>query len=258
MTTSVTNVALVTGGAGGLGEAVVRRLHKSGMAVVVADLADDRAGRLVDDLGDRVRYARTDVTSEESVQAALDVAAAMGTLRHIVIAHGGSVGASERVVKRDGTPASLEVFTKTLELYLVGTYNVLRLGAARMAVGEPTAAGERGSVVATASIAAYEGQIGQSAYTAAKAGVVGLTLVAARDLSAVGIRVNTIAPGTMLTPLMETVGEEALAKFSSSVPFPKRLGAPEEFAALAEHLLTNGYINGEVVRLDGAQRFGPR
>lgn len=257
MSTPATDVALVTGGAGGLGEAVVRRLHKAGTAVVVADLADDRAGRLVEDLGAGAQYVRTDVTSEESVNAALDAAAELGTLRHVVIAHGGW-GVAERVVQRDGTPASLEGFSKTLDLYLVGTYNVLRLGAARMAAGEPTATGERGSVVATASIAAYEGQIGQSAYAAAKAGVVGLTLAAARDLGTVGVRVNTVAPGTMHTSMMESVGEEALAKFTSNIPFPKRLGAPEEFAALVEHLLTNGYINGEVVRLDGAQRFGPR
>ncbi|NKY54566.1 SDR family oxidoreductase [Nocardia flavorosea] len=257
MSTPATDVALVTGGAGGLGEAVVRRLHKAGKAVVVADLADDRAEKLVADLGTGARYVRTDVTSEESVSAALDAAAELGTLRHIVIAHGGW-GVAERVVNRDGSPASLEGFTKTLDLYLVGTYNVLRLGAARMAAGEPTAAGERGSVVATASIAAYEGQIGQTSYAAAKAGVVGLTLAAARDLSAVGVRVNTVAPGTMHTAMMESVGEEALAKFTGNIPFPKRLGAPEEFAALVEHLLTNGYINGEVVRLDGAQRFGPR
>ncbi|WP_433632565.1 SDR family oxidoreductase [Nocardia sp. CA-120079] len=257
MSTSATEVALVTGGAGGLGEAVVRRLHKAGIAVVVADLADDRAGRLVEDLGSGAHYARTDVTSEESVLAALDAAAELGTLRHVVIAHGGW-GVAERVVKRDGTPASLEGFSKTLDLYLVGTYNVLRLAAARMADAEPSATGERGSVVATASIAAYEGQIGQSAYAAAKAGVVGLTLAAARDLSTVGIRVNTVAPGTMHTAMMESVGDEALAKFTNNIPFPKRLGSPDEFAALVEHLLTNGYINGEVVRLDGAQRFGPR
>ncbi|WP_406276636.1 SDR family oxidoreductase [Nocardia sp. NBC_00881] len=257
MTIPASDVALVTGGAGGLGEAVVRCLRKAGMKVVVADLADERAEALVGALGAGAVYQRTDVTSEDSVLAALDAAAELGTLRHVVIAHGGW-GVAERVVNRDGSPASLEGFTKTLDLYLVGTYNVLRLAAARMAANEPTAAGERGSVVFTASIAAYEGQIGQTAYAAAKAGIVGLTLAAARDLSSVGIRVNTIAPGTMRTAIMESVGEDALAKFTGNVPFPKRLGDPEEFAALAEHLLTNGYINGEVVRLDGAQRFGPR
>ncbi len=250
-------VALVTGGAGGLGEAVVRRLHEAGAAVVIADLADDRAKLLADELGDRVVYARTDVTSEWSVDAALDTAYGLGTLRYVVISHGGW-GVTEKVVNRDGSPASLEGFTKTLDLYLTGTYNVLRLAAARMAKNDPDGDGERGAVVATASIAGYEGQIGQSAYAAAKAGVIGLTLSGARDLSSVGVRLNTIAPGTMHTAMMETVGEEALAKFTSNVPFPKRLGKPQEFADLAVHLLTNGYLNGEVVRLDGAQRFSPR
>jgi NAD(P)-dependent dehydrogenase (short-subunit alcohol dehydrogenase family) len=250
-------VTLVTGGAGGLGEAVVRAVHATGGPIVIADLADDRAKALAEDLGDGVDYARTDVTSEDSVCAALDTAYALGTLRHVVIAHGGW-GVTEKVVNRDGSPASLDGFARTLELYLTGTYNVLRLAAARMARNEPNEEGERGSVVATASIAGYEGQIGQSAYAAAKAGVIGLTLAGARDLSSVGIRFNTIAPGTMHTAMMETVGDEALAKFAANVPFPKRLGRPQEFADLAVHLLGNGYLNGEVVRLDGAQRFAPR
>jgi NAD(P)-dependent dehydrogenase (short-subunit alcohol dehydrogenase family) len=250
-------VTLVTGGAGGLGEAVVRALHGAGGSVVVADLADDRAQWLADELGERVVYARTDVTAESSVEATLDTAYGLGTLRHVVISHGGW-GVTEKIVNRDGSPASLDGFVRTLNLYLTGTYNVLRLAAARMAKNDPNEDGERGSVVATASIAGYEGQIGQSAYAAAKAGVIGLTLSGARDLSSVGIRLNTIAPGTMHTAMMETVGEEALAKFASNVPFPKRLGKPQEFADLALHLLRNGYLNGEVVRLDGAQRFGPR
>jgi NAD(P)-dependent dehydrogenase (short-subunit alcohol dehydrogenase family) len=250
-------VAVVTGGAGGLGEAVVRKLHGEGVAVVIADLADDRAEALAAELGNKVVYARTDVTSEAEVEATLDTAYALGTLRHVVISHGGW-GVTEKVVDRECRPASLEGFTRTLDLYLTGTYNVLRLAAARMSRNDADADGERGSVVATASIAGYEGQIGQSAYAAAKAGVIGLTLAGARDLSSVGIRLNTIAPGTMHTAMMESVGEEALAKFRSNVPFPKRLGRPEEFADLAFHLLTNGYLNGEVVRLDGAQRFSPR
>jgi NAD(P)-dependent dehydrogenase (short-subunit alcohol dehydrogenase family) len=250
-------VTLVTGGAGGLGEAVVRAVHGAGGCVVIADLADDRAKALADGLGDRVVYARTDVTDEDSVHAALDTAYHLGTLRHVVISHGGW-GVTEKIVNRDGSPASLDGFVRTLELYLTGTYNVLRLAAERMAKNDPNEDGERGSVVATSSIAGYEGQIGQSAYAAAKAGVIGLTLSGARDLSSVGIRLNTIAPGTMQTAMMATMGDEALAKFASNVPFPKRLGRPEEFADLALHLLHNGYLNGEVVRLDGAQRFGPR
>ena len=250
-------VAVVTGGAGGLGEAVVRKLHGEGVAVVIADLADERATALAAELGNKVVYARTDVTSETEVEATLDKAYTLGTLRQVVISHGGW-GVTEKVVDRACRPASLSGFTRTLDLYLTGTYNVLRLASARMASNHPSADGERGSVVATASIAGYEGQIGQSAYAAAKAGVIGLTLAGARDLSSVGIRLNTIAPGTMHTSMMESVGEEALAKFRSNVPFPKRLGKPEEFADLAFHLLSNGYLNGEVIRLDGAQRFSPR
>lgn len=250
-------VAIVTGGAGGLGEAVVRRLHAHGCAVVIADLAEARAEELAQELGNKVVYSRTDVTDSESVAATIEKAYALGTLRFAAIAHGGW-GVTEKVVNRDGSPATLEGFTKTLDLYLTGTYNVLRLVSARMATNTPNVDGERGSVVATASIAGYEGQIGQSAYAAAKAGVIGLTIAGARDLSSVGVRFNTIAPGTMRTAMMESVGEDALKKFASNVPFPKRLGQPEEFADLATHLLTNGYLNGEVVRLDGGQRFAPR
>jgi len=251
------SVALVTGGAGGLGEAVVRRLYEEGCTVVIADLADDKAVSLADELGERAVYVKTDVTSETDVLAAIEAATRLGVLRYSVIAHGG-FGVAEKVVNRDGSPGSLDGFTKTLDIYLTGTYNVLRLVAAQLAMNKPDDDGCRGAVVATASIAAYEGQIGQAAYAAAKAGVVGLTLAAARDLSSIGVRVNTIAPGTMRTPIMESVGEEMLAKFRASVPFPKRLGTPDEFADLALFLLANGYMNGEVVRLDGAQRFAPR
>ena len=251
------SVAIVTGGAGGLGEAVVRRLHAEGVKVVIADLADSKAASLADELGESVIYSRTDVTDESSVLATIAAAAELGELRYAVIGHGGW-GVAERVVNRDGSPATLSGFTKTIELYLTGTYNVLRLVAAHIATLDITDAGERGAIVSTASIAGYEGQIGQTAYAAAKAGVIGLSIAVARDLSSVGIRYNTIAPGTMRTPMMESVGEEALAKFTANVPFPKRLGEPAEFADTAFYLLTNGYVNGETVRLDGAQRFGPR
>lgn len=249
--------AIVSGGAGGLGEATVRRLHAEGLAVVIADMAEDRGEALADELGTKAAFVKTDVTSEESVLEAIAHANALGTLRFGVVAHGGW-GVAEKIVNRDGSPADLGGFTKTIELYLTGTYNLLRLVAASVAKAQPHDGGERGALVLTASIAGYEGQIGQSAYAAAKAGVIGLTLAAARDLSSVGVRVNTIAPGTMKTPMMESVGEEAIAKFSAAVPFPKRLGAPAEFADAAAFLLINGYINGEVMRLDGAQRFGPR
>ncbi|BBY93357.1 3-hydroxyacyl-CoA dehydrogenase [Mycobacterium gallinarum] len=249
--------AIVSGGAGGLGEAAVRRLHAEGLGVVIADLAADKGKALADELGDRAAFVSTDVTSEDSVNDAIAQANTLGRLRYAVVAHGG-FGVAERIVGRDGSPADFAGFTKTIDLYLNGTYNVTRLVAASVAAADAHADGERGALVLTASIAGYEGQIGQSAYAAAKAGVIGLTLAGARDLSSLGIRVNTIAPGTMKTPIMESVGEEAIAKFAANVPFPKRLGTPDEFADAAVFLLANGYVNGEVMRLDGAQRFGPR
>jgi NAD(P)-dependent dehydrogenase (short-subunit alcohol dehydrogenase family) len=249
--------AIVSGGAGGLGEATIRRLHAEGLAVVIADLAEDKGKALAEELGSRAEFVSTDVTDEDSVRQAIDAANTLGTLRYAVIAHGGW-GIAQRIVQRDGSPADYAGFTKTIDLYLNGTYNVLRLVAASVAATDPAESGERGAVVMTASIAGYEGQIGQTSYGAAKAGVIGLTIAAARDLAAVGIRVNTIAPGTMKTPIMESVGQEAIAAFSANVPFPKRLGTPEEFADAAAFLLSNGYVNGEVLRLDGAQRFQPK
>ncbi|AZG45426.1 MULTISPECIES: SDR family oxidoreductase [Gordonia] len=249
--------AIVSGGAGGLGEAAVRRLHAEGMAVVIADLAEEKGEQLAKELGERAAFVKTDVTSEASVLSAVEKANELGQLRYGVVAHGG-FGVAQRMVQRDGSPADLSGFTKTIDLYLTGTYNVARLVAASVATAPELASGGRGALVLTASIAGYEGQIGQTSYAAAKAGVIGLTLAAARDLSSVGIRVNTIAPGTMKTPIMESVGEEAIAKFSANVPYPKRLGTPEEFADAATFLLTNGYVNGEVLRLDGAQRFQPK
>jgi NAD(P)-dependent dehydrogenase (short-subunit alcohol dehydrogenase family) len=249
--------AIVSGGAGGLGAATVRRLHQEGLGVVIADLAQDQGEALAGELGERATFVRTDVTDESSIAGALDAAGGLGELRYAVIAHGG-FGVNQRIVGRDGTPADYSGFTKTIDLYLNGTFNLLRLAAARIAAGTPTSSGARGAIVMTASIAGYEGQIGQASYTAAKAGVIGLTLVAARDLSSAGIRVNTIAPGTMKTPIMESVGEEMIAKLTEAVPFPKRLGLPDEFADAAMFLLSNEYVNGDVLRLDGAQRFAPR
>ena len=248
---------IVSGGAGGLGEATIRRLHSDGLGVVIADLAEDKGKALAAELGGNAAFVSTDVMSEDSVLGAIKTASELGTLRYAVIAHGGW-GVAQRMVQRDGSPADMSGFTKTLDLYLIGTYNVARLVATSVATAERLETGERGALVMTASIAGYEGQTGQTAYAAAKAGVIGLTLASARDLAAVGIRVNTIAPGTMKTPIMESVGDDALAKFTESVPFPKRLGEPAEFADAAAFLLANGYVNGEVLRLDGAQRFQPR
>ena len=248
---------IVSGGAGGLGAAAVRDLVKAGARVVIADLNDDKGREMEAELGSSVRYVRTNVLEDDSVQGAVDAATDLGTLRYAVVAHGGT-GVAERILARDGSPAAFEHFKGTIDTYLGGTYNVLRLAAARIASADPDERGERGAIVTTASIAAYEGQIGQAPYAAAKGGVVSLTLAAARDLSAVGIRVCCIAPGTMATPMMLSVGEEAIAKFSASVPFPKRLCEPEVYAALATHILENPYLNGETIRIDGAQRFGPR
>jgi NAD(P)-dependent dehydrogenase (short-subunit alcohol dehydrogenase family) len=257
MTELANSVVLVTGGAGGLGEATVRKVVEAGATAVIADLSDERAGKLAADLGSKAKYVRTDVTDEGSVLNAIAEAEQLGTFRFAVVAHGGW-GIAEKVVQRDGSPATLEGFTKTINLYLTGTYNVLRLAAAAIAKTEPDEDGQRGAVVLTSSIAGIEGQIGQSAYAAAKAGVLGLTIVAARDLGSLGIRVVTIAPGTMKTPIMEGVGEEKLAKFAANIPNPRRLGAPAEYAALVTHIFENSYLNGETIRLDGAQRFGPR
>ena len=249
---------LVTGGSGGLGGAAARAFHAAGAAVVIADLAEGPSSVLAKELGTRATFVRTDVTDSASIEAAIATAGSLGVLRTLVVAHGGW-GVSERIVNRAGQPAPLENFEKTIALYLTGTYNVLRLAAAAMAANEPTGPdGARGAIVTTASIAAYEGQIGQATYAVAKGGVVSLTLAAARDLAAVGVRVCCIAPGTMRTPMMETMGPEALAKFESAVPFPSRLGRPEEYGALAVHIASNDYLNGEVIRLDGAQRLTPR
>jgi len=251
------SVAIVTGGAGGLGEASVREFAAAGAKVVIADLSDDKGKALADELGEGVVYHRTDVLDDDAVLGAIEAGRALGAVRFLVTAHGG-YGVAERVVGRGAKPAGREGFEKTVALYLTGTYNVLRLVAAEISEQEPDEDGGRGAVVTTASIAAFEGQIGQSSYAAAKGGVVGLTLAAARDLSSVGVRICCIAPGTFLTPAMERVGEEALAVFGATVPFPKRLGKPAEYAKLARHICENPYLNGEVIRIDGAQRFQPK
>lgn len=249
--------ALVTGGAGGLGEATVRRLVADGVNVVIADLADERGEKLAADLGDRATYVRTDVLDDASVAAAVQAAHSRGGLRLAVTAQGGWA-AQMRVLGRDGAPMPQELFDKTVALYLSGTFNVLRQAAAAMATLEPQDSGCRGVIVNTASIAAFEGQIGQSDYAAAKGGVVGLGLAAARDLSAVGVRVVTIAPGTFFTPAFQMEEDVAQETWGKSVPFPKRMGRPAEYAALVATIVENDYLNGETIRIDGAQRFGPK
>jgi len=247
--------AIVTGGAGGLGEATVRRLVADGARVVIADLAQEKGEKLAADLGNAATFVRTDVTDDASVAAAIAAAAELGELRVTVNAHGGPV-AQQRILSRDGAPMPQELFDRTIAIYLSGTFNVLRQSAAAMAALGPLESGVRGLVVDTASIAAFEGQVGQSDYSAAKGGVVGLGLVAARDLSAVGVRVVTIAPGTFFTPAFQLDEEQAEQTWGRAVPFPKRMGRPGEYADLVSFLIGNDYINGETIRIDGAQRFG--
>ena len=246
--------AVVVGGAGGLGEATVRRLHAAGAKVVVADLADEKGKALEQELG--VRYVRTDATSEDDVQAALAEAESAGPLRFSVDAHGGPASGG-RLVGKDGSPLDLAGFRTTIDVYLTGVFNVLRLAAAAIARQERLDGG-RGVIVNTASIAAYEGQIGQLPYAAAKGGVVSMTLVAARDLSPLGIRVVTIAPGTFNTPAYGKAGDQLEAYWGPQIPYPKRMGLPVEYAGLVQHIVENDYLNGEVVRLDGALRFPPK
>ena len=246
--------ALVSGGASGLGEATARELAARGARVAIADLNEERGPALAEELGGL--FTTADVTDPERVSAAIDEAVeAFGGLRLAVSCAG--IGWAERTVKRDG-PAALAPFETVVRVNLVGTFNVLRLAAAAMAAGEPDADGERGAVVMTASIAAFDGQIGQAAYSASKGGVAGLTLPAARDLASLGIRVCTIAPGLFDTPLLAGLPEETRRALGEQVPFPPRLGHPDEYARLACHIAENRMLNGEVLRLDGALRMPPR
>lgn len=249
--------ALVTGGAGGLGEATVRRLVASGANVVIADLTGEKGRALAEKLSPNAVFVETDVTSEESVSAALERAVSMGPLRVSVAVHGG-FGGGGRTLKADGVPHSLDDFRRVIDHYLIGTFNVLRLAAGAMAGSPPLADGERGVIVNTASIAAFEGTIGQVAYASAKGGVVGMTLTAARDLAVTGIRVVTIAPGTFITPAYGADPAQVEAYWGPAVPFPKRMGRPGEYADLVLAIVDNAYLNGEVVRIDGAIRFGPK
>ncbi|MGY5310263.1 SDR family NAD(P)-dependent oxidoreductase [Nocardia gipuzkoensis] len=247
--------ALVVGGTGGLGEATVRRLHAAGAKIVVADVADEKGKQLENELG--IRYVHTDATDEDSVRAAIAEAQSLGPLRISVDTHGGPATGG-RLIGKDGEPLSLDGFRTTVEFYLTAVFNVLRLSAAAIAKTDPLEEGGRGVIVNTASIAAFEGQIGQLPYSAAKGGVVGMTLVAARDLSPVGIRVVTIAPGTVNTPAYGKAADQLEAYWGPQVPFPKRMGRSEEYAQLATAIIDNDYLNGEVIRLDGALRFPPK
>jgi NAD(P)-dependent dehydrogenase (short-subunit alcohol dehydrogenase family) len=245
--------ALVTGGASGLGAATARRLAAAGATVVVLDLNEELGTRFADEIGGK--YAAADVTDPVGVEAALDLAESAGPLRALI--HCAGKGGTLRLVERDGSPGSLELYESLIRINLVGTFNVLRLAASRMAANDALD-DERGVCVLTASVAAFEGQIGQIPYASAKAGVVGMTLVAARDLASKQIRVSTIAPGIFDTPILSRFSDEIKAGLGRQVPHPARLGLPDEFARLAMQIVENPMLNGETIRLDGAIRMSPR
>lgn len=247
---------LVSGGSSGLGAACVRMLANAGANVVIADLHRPGGESLAAELGAQVRFVQTDVTDESSVRNAVQAALeAFGSLHGAVVCAG--IGIAEKVLGKSG-PHSLAAFTKVITVNLIGTFNVIRLTAAALAQREPTPTGERGVIVTTASVAAFDGQIGQAAYSASKGGVVAMTLPIARELARFGIRVMTIAPGIFDTPLLAGLPEPARQSLGQQVPFPPRLGRPEEFAALVRHIVENEMLNGEVIRLDGAMRMGPK
>ena len=247
--------ALVTGGGSGLGEATAREVARLGAKVAVLDINLANAQRVAGEIGGMA--AQCDITDGASLQSAIDAAAAAhGPAR--ILAHIAGIGAAKRVIGKDGNAAPLEDFARIVNVNLIGTYNAARLFAAACAKLEPLEDGERGVMVFTASVAAFDGQVGQQAYSASKGGVVGMTLPMARDLAQHGIRVCTIAPGLFSTPLMRTLPEPVQQSLAASIPFPPRLGKPEEFAALAAHIVTNTHLNGEVIRLDGALRMAPR
>ncbi len=247
--------ALVTGGGSGLGEATARELARLGAKVAILDVNLAQAEKVAAEIHGMA--VQCDVTNPASVEAAIAQAAAAHGPARILMQIAG-IGSAKRVVGKDGSAAPLEDFAKVINVNLIGTYNVARLFAAACAKLEGQEDGERGVMVFTASVAAFDGQVGQQAYSASKAGVVGMTLPMARDLSQHGIRVCTIAPGLFATPLMKTLPEPVQASLAASIPFPQRLGKPEEFAQLATHIVSNGHLNGEVIRLDGALRMAPR
>ena len=247
---------IVTGGASGLGAATARALHARGARVVIADLDAARGEALAGELGARAAFARTDVASEDDGRACVDAARTrFGALNGLVNCAG--IGVSARTLGKDG-PQPLPDFTRAVTINLVGTYNMIRLAAHAMSAGAPDEGGERGVIVNTASVAAFDGQIGQAAYAASKGGIVSMTLPLARELARFGIRVCTIAPGLFATPRMDALPADVQQALGKAVPFPPRLGRPEEFAALALHIVENPMLNGETIRLDGAIRLAPK
>ncbi len=247
---------MVTGGASGLGSATVRKLHSLGAKVLIADLNQEAGEALKGELGERALFIETDVTQDASVKRAVEGAVNQHGGVHILVNCAG-IAIAEKILGRTG-PHDLEHFNRVIQVNLIGTFNALRLTAAGMGQNQPTKEGERGVIVNTASVAAFEGQIGQAAYSASKGGIVSLTLPAARELSRQGIRVISIAPGIFDTPLLAGLPERARISLGEQVPFPPRLGRPDEYAALVQHIVENVTLNGETIRLDGALRMGPR
>ena len=250
------SAAIVTGGASGLGAATARALVDRGAAVTLLDLNADAGDAKAAELGGGTRFVQADVTDPDAVAEAVSLAAEDARLRIAVNCAG--IGMGARTIGRDGTPADLEGFRTVINVNLIGTYNVASQAASAMAKNDPGEHDERGVIVNTASVAAFDGQIGQTAYSASKGAIVGMTLPMARDLSTVGVRVNTIAPGIIDTPLLAGLNDEMRAALASGVPFPKRLGTPDDYASLAIELIQNGYMNGETIRIDGALRMPPR
>jgi NAD(P)-dependent dehydrogenase (short-subunit alcohol dehydrogenase family) len=247
---------MVTGGASGLGEATVRNIVGGGGRAVILDVSEEKGAGLVAELGDSAIFAKTDVTDEASVQAAVDRAMDIFGGVHIVVNCAG-IGIAQKVLSKQG-PHALDSFTRVIQINLIGTFNVIRLAAAKMAANTPNEGGERGVIINTASVAAFEGQIGQVAYSASKGGVVGMTLPVARELASYGIRVMTIAPGLFETPMFDSLPDSVRKALGEMTPFPSRLGYPEEYALLARSIIENPMLNGCTIRLDGAIRMQPR
>jgi 3-hydroxyacyl-CoA dehydrogenase/3-hydroxy-2-methylbutyryl-CoA dehydrogenase len=249
-------VAIVTGGGSGLGEATVREFASAGAKVAILDLAVSPGAQVAESLGDNALFVVADVASaDQAADAVAKTVAKFGAL-HIAVNCAG-IGRAMRTITKEG-PHSLDLFSKVITVNLIGTFNVTRLAAAAMAKNQPGADGERGVIINTASVAAYDGQIGQAAYAASKGGVVSMTLPIARDLASMGIRVCTIAPGTFETPMLAGLPDPARKALAAQIPFPQRLGKPSEYAALARHIVENEMLNGETIRLDGALRMPPR
>jgi NAD(P)-dependent dehydrogenase (short-subunit alcohol dehydrogenase family) len=249
------NVVLVTGGASGLGGASAQRVVADGGKVLIADVNAEAGEKFAAQLGASAKFVRCDVTSEADAQAAVEAARAMGRLVGLVNCAG--IGPAAKTVGKDG-PHPLDLFQKVIGINLIGTFNMIRIAAMAMTKNEPNGEGERGVIVNTASVAAFDGQIGQAAYSASKGGIVGMTLPIARDLSRDGVRVVTIAPGIFLTPLLAGLPKDVQDSLGRQVPFPSRLGRPEEYAAMVAHIFANTMLNGETIRLDGAIRMAPR